>query len=87
MILVRFAFLFHAWLTSKSRLLTTSSRHSLLTIFEVLGFLKDEITSSINATSCSLFIRIESFEVLIILSTMGMVMDKGMWSDVSHNSG
>ena len=85
-ILIYFVFLFYAWLTSKSRLLTTSSRYSLLIIFEVLRFLKDKIISLMNTTSCLLFIKIESFEVLIISFMMGMVMDKGAWSDVSCHS-
>ena len=87
MILIRFAFLFHTQLTSKLRLLTMYSRHFLLTILEVSRFLKDEITSSMNAIFCSLFYRIESFKVLMISSTMGMVMDKGAWLDVSRHSG
>ena len=87
MILICFAFLFHAQLTSESRLLTMYSRHSLLTILEVSRFLKDEITSSMNAISCLLFCLIKSFEILMILSTMGIVMDKGAWLDMSHHSG
>jgi len=86
-ILERFAFLFHAWSTNELSLLTMNSRSSLLVMLEVSKFLKDEVTSSKNVFSCSLFCWINSFEVLMISSIMGITMDKGVWSDMRHQSG
>jgi len=86
-ILECFAFLFHAWSTNELSLLTMNSRSSLLVMLEVSKFLKDEVTSSKNTFTYSLFCWIDSFEVLMILSTMGIMMDKGAWSDVRHQSG
>ena len=87
MILEHFAFLFHTWSTNELSLLTMNSRSSLLVMLEVSKFLKDEVTSSKNTFSCSLFCWIDSFEVLMILSMIGITMDKGAWSDVRYQSG
>ena len=84
MILICFVFLFHTWLISKLRIFL---RHSLLLMLRVFRFLKTEMTSLINAVSCLLFCWIKSFKVLIVSSTIGMVIDKGVWSDVSHQLG
>ena len=82
MILKHFAFLFHTWSTNELSLLIMYSRSFLLVMLEVSKFLKDEMTSLMNAFSCSLFCWIDSFEVLMISSTMGIMMDEGAWSDV-----
>jgi len=82
-ILNRFVFLFHAWLTNKLRLLTVFSRHSLLLMLKVSRFWKIEMISLMKAFSCSLFCWIESFEVVMNLFAMGMVTDRGAWSDIS----
>ena len=82
-ILDRFVFLFHAWLTSKLRLLTIFSRHSLLLMLRVSMFWKTEMTSLMKAFSCSLFCWIKSFKVVMNSFAIGMVTDKGAWSDVS----
>ena len=82
-ILDHFVFLFHTWLTSGLRLLTIFSRYSLLLMLRVSRFWKTEIISLMKAFSCSLFCWIESFKVVINLFAMGMVTDRGAWSNVS----
>ena len=85
-ILEHFVFLFHAWSTIELSLLTMCLRTSLLVMLDVSKFLKDKMTSSKNAFSTLLFCWIESFEVLMILSSIGMIMVKGAWSDMRRQS-
>ena len=86
-ILDHLAFLFHAWLISKLRLLTVFLRHFLLLMLRVSRFWKTEMASLMKTFSCSLFCWIESFEVVMNSFTMGMVTDRGAWSDVSCQLG
>jgi len=71
-----FAFLFHAWLISKLRLLTVFSRHSLLLMLRVSRFWKTEMTSLMKVFSYLLFCWIKNFEVVMNSFAMGMVMDR-----------
>ena len=73
-------------MTSKSKLLTMFSRHSLLVMLNVFRFLKTEITSLTNMISCSLFCWIDSFEVLTTSSTIDTVMERDAWSDIRCQS-
>jgi len=82
-----FVFLFYTWLISELRLLTIFSRHSLLLMLRVSRFWKTEMTSLMKAFSCLLFCWIESFEVVINSFAMGIVTDRGVWFNVSRQSG
>ena len=50
------------------------SKLSLSIMLDVFIFLKIDMISLTNAVSCSLFCRIDNLEVLMNLSTIGMVM-------------
>jgi len=45
------------------------------------------MTSLTNAISYLLFCSIDNFEVLMTSSIMDMVMERGAWSEVRHQSG
>jgi len=49
------------------------------TILDVSRFLKFEMISSIKAVFCSLFGWIDSFEVQTTFSSMGILMERGVW--------
>jgi len=56
-------------------------------MFAVSNVLKFKIMSLINVVSCSLLGTMVSFDIWIISSTIGILIERGVWSEDKRDSG
>ena len=85
-ILTIFEFLVHALSTMLAKSLTTLSNLGISEMLDMFNFVNDAITSLMNNSSSSLFFVIVLLQRLIFSLEIGIVIDKGTWSEVRHHS-
>ena len=62
--------------------LMTLSKLAMSNRLDILRFLKDKVISLMKTTSSLLFLIIEHLVELMLSSIMGMVMVRGVWSNI-----
>ena len=86
-ILTLLALVFQACLILAANRLMTCSRDSQSTRFVVSSNLKTQVTSLMNSSSSLLFFDRENLEVITCSSSMGIVIVRGAWSEMSLQDG
>lgn len=76
-----------AYSTLLARVLTMFSKLLMLDRLKVSRLLMEVVASLMKAVSSSLFLTIECLDEVTLSSTIGIVMIKGVWSDVRYQSG
>jgi len=79
-------FFSQALLTTLANLLMTLSKLAIFSKLDILRFLTEVVTSLMKNTSFLLSLMIEHLVVLVLSSMMGILMVRGAWSNVNHQS-